>query len=584
MGYLGYDPDALAGLRARLDALAAEAARTSSDDPFAADALARYHAAAARLAGWRGRVDGVLSCGVDGPLTVVDLDEIALADVLHPAVAGWTLGFDRDAAGGVHGERLAELVLVRFDALLKDPVSARRLANALDALDPLAATAFAVALGPTRAATLLDRVASLTALGTARRHPSTAVGAVLDTLARSIGRAWPGVEAAPWLAALAGLDPFTAGRLCRAAGLPTAALATVAGAGLARWLDHGSTLVMGQPDQAGELHPPQLLLDALRGDPAAGRQVVAAWPDASLARLFGNTTVLGTTAGPFLAELVDPRQASPAEAGQVLTRVLPALRADADLVDKDLHGWLGAAAAPWLDGLALGGVVGGATWSWGEADPVALLDWVARSSVAADAVAVGAAALVGARWSAVRVGDRAAVLYDLGVAVGTAQRAAGDGHVWVARQADAVWHQLWSAPGTVLGVAVTGPVGAVVGFATGAGVARLAGLTERAGVLGAPTPPDRVERLAQRHAADAKIDHAARIVRLDLAGSPTAGPPPPDPLALAPGPDAVARYTDELDRWVAAGGRTDVRADVHAFGDGFGDGFDGLAHTPRSID
>src|SRR5262249_26074850 len=146
-----------------------------------------------------------------------------------------------------------------------------------------------------------------------------------------------------------------------------------------------------------------------------------------------------------------------------------------------------------------GGAVGGPPWSWGGIDRSALLHWVADSPAAADAIAAGAATLVAARWSAV-VGaagaDRSAVLRDLGVAGGAPRRAAGDGHVHVARIDDERWTLGWSLPGRLLGFVSkpAGPLGLAVSIGLGWGATSLADVWQRYRLPGAPPAPDAVER------------------------------------------------------------------------------------------
>jgi hypothetical protein len=579
MGFLGYDADALLRLRRAIEDVDDESRRISCGDPLASSSLATYRSAVAAFSDFHRRITAILSCGVTDEYRPVGVGlDVGLTDVVHPASSGWAVTTDPLAPAILdavaHARRLAELVLAAWRQLLGDPAQRMLLIAELDALDGTGAAAFLTAMGPDRGFAIVSEVAlreDAHAAAVGRRvEPASEL---VSALARALGRSWDHVDHDRWVELLSHADPYVTARVASSTSLPTAALTMVASAALRNFVAEG-TEAWVSVGTAGPEDPRTLILRALTRDPVAGRAVLAQMAGDDLPLVLGSHVMDGGVAGAFVRAITDPRSTTADEAGRVLTRVLPALRHE--MVSDELHHDLAAAAAPWLDGIALGRVIRqGDAWDWHGWRGDEILGWLAQTSAAADEIARGAATLVPSRWATVfDAPDPVAELHDVGVAVGAAQRAAGDGHVAVARIDDASYHALVSLPAKAVGL--VGKGGALVGLGVSAGVSQstraLGDLWQRNGWPGAPPRVVDVERRERRAAADAKVEHAATIASLTATVLKAPAPPTPDDLS-------PMEYADALDDYVARGGNPEVRDRAATFGDGFGDGFDGLAYV-----
>jgi hypothetical protein len=397
VGYLGYDPERLVRLRAFLDALVAERARTRFDDPLSYPAADSYGRASSGVLVSRDRIDAVLSCGLDSPFRPVILEaSLAAVDILRLDDPAWTTVTDPGVAhtdptlAAVH---LAEYLAASGLSDAFDPDTAGELNRRLQsvAADPSAAVAFVATLGVDDLAVLVDRLWTAIAApfdDAELRRADDALAAVASVVGQA-ERSRPGRWAEYVAHTLADGDrSITAvAALACGASLPPAALGVT--------FTRLSAAAMARPEPEPAVYAvdgtvmwstAQALSDALAVQPAAANAVVAALDAATLAWLLTETNASST--GPLLWAAASPFAQTAADAERAVGNVLSRVAGMHHLVTPELRGWLGAMVAPWGGQLVALPRPSYAT-AWAVAsDPVAVgqLRWILSAADAADIV------------------------------------------------------------------------------------------------------------------------------------------------------------------------------------------------------
>jgi hypothetical protein len=354
VGYLGYDPERLLRLRAFLEVLAAERARTRFDDPLSQPAADSYGRASSGVLASRDRIDAVLACGLDSAFRPVALEAtLAVVDVTRLDDPAWTTVTDPGtnhtdpALGAVH---LAEYLAASGLADAFDPTAATDLQSRLRAVaaDPSAAEAFMATLGDDNMAALVDRLWKAIAFPYAddeRRRATDALAALASVIGR-VDRARPGTWAAYVETALGDADrSITAvAVLARWASLPPTTLGPT--------FTRLSAAAMARPEPAvyaadGTVlwSTARALSDALAEQPSTANAVVASLDAATFGWLLIATSA--SAAGALLWAATSPFVHSELEAEQAVGNLLTRLAGVHRLVTPDLRGWLGAVVAPW---------------------------------------------------------------------------------------------------------------------------------------------------------------------------------------------------------------------------------------------
>lgn len=611
MGYLGYDPERLVRLRAFLDSLAAERARTRFDDPLSYPAAESYGRATSGVLASRDRIDAVLSCGLDSPFRPVALElSLAVVDVVRLDDPAWTTVTDPGIAhidpalAAVH---LAEYLAASGLADAFDPKTADDLKLRLHAVaaDPNAAAAFVAALGVADLAVIVDRLWMAIAApfdDGERRRAEDALASMASVVGQA-ERTRPG----PWSDyvehALADPDrSITAiAALARGASLPAATLGTT--------FTRLSAAAMARPEPEPAVYAAdgtvlwstgQALSDALAVQPAVANAVVAALDAATFAWLLTATNASST--GPLLWAATSPFVHTPAEAERAVANVLSRLAGAHHLVAPELRGWLGAMVAPWSGQLvALPRPSYATTWAVAS-DPVVVgqLRWILSAADAADVVTrwlvtTTPAGLSGVVANGAPTAER---VYDWAEQLGVVAARMSSERVDDARRRLTEWKQGWRLPlaaanSVVVHVVDLDPVSAFVAtqVLTVLEGRAVDGLADH-GLLGAPPLIDRVtvDEVRRFELIEATLVASARRTVFDALIArgqvpPDAEPPPGAEVTSA---NPMEGDTEAMRAWAARAspviGAEAVAAvtDVgNAMQNGFGRGHEQAEHDVR---
>jgi hypothetical protein len=573
VNYLGYDRGRVVALRRRLGDLADEAAALRFGDPLAADAAAAYRGAVTLMTGWLPVLTLIDACGFASPYRPVALDQAdpSRLDVLHPADAAWATVTDPRAAAPVsaadHARHVAEyLSSADLTAVVNDGGRQRELARVLAVAlaDNDQRAAFLAALGPeafSRVSEDLARIVSAKgASAAATRHADEAV-AILATLARAFGAAdrQGAIDGRLWENVLGGqTEAYATALLLRSAALAPEALARIA---LAVW-DRWNTRPLDDIDEraATSEQTPAILVDVLRAEPLAAREVLGRLDDDGLALLFGPALDQDRVRDLLLAS-ADPRLGPPDDAEASVVNVVRFLATHQDLAGG-VHDAMGAYIGPYLENLLGDCDLSGypaRRWDLGRPDPLPLVAWIPRSETAATAMEAYLDAIVTARLGALAATGTfdGQLVHHLGAIAGAVDGLVGDAHVLAAEHQN----ELWTAIGATLSTVVTTGAVATLNVA-GLGASDLIGLSVDAGVTwilgrwtaadgpGAPTPlatavaaeGDTIEQRRGRREA-AYLGAMFAVGRSTGALPQSAAPPPFDPSEP---------YLATRNRWLAS--------------------------------
>jgi hypothetical protein len=611
VGYLGYDPERLLRLRAFLEELAAERARTRFDDPLSLPAADSYGRASSTVLASRDRIDAIRACGQDSTFRPVALDvTLAAVDVIRLDDPVWTTVTDPGTnhtdpvLGAVHlAQYLAATGLV--DAF--DPATTGDLQTRLHAVaaDPVSAEAFMATLGNNDLAVLVDRLWTMiaTPYADADRRRASDTLAALAPIVGSVERTRQGTWAAYVDSALGDEDrSITAiAVLARWASLPSAALGPtftrLSGAAMARPAWEPAVYAA---DGTVLWSTAQALSDALAGQPRVANSVVASLDAATFGWLLTATNASST--GPLLWAATSPFVHSEAEAERAVGNVLVRLAGAHRLVTPELRSWLGTVVAPWSGRLvALPRPNYAATWAV-ALDPVAVgqVRWILAATDAADVVTrwLVTTTPAGLRDVLASGAPTAERVYDWAEQLGVAAARISSERLDDARRRLAAWRKGWRLPlaaGNTVAVHLL-DLGVVAGFVASqilvAAEDRALDRVADRGALGAPPPIERVtvNEVRRFELIEATLVATARRTVLDQLVAtgrvPAGSEPPPEVQVTSDNPmegdtEALRVWQNRALKAIGADAVAAVTEVGTAAQNGFGRGRDQAEHDPR---
>jgi hypothetical protein len=374
-GFLGFDPDRLDALLRLLDEVGSEAERWRSSEPAGQIAVRHLRTGVANLLELRREIRRVLASGVLQRTFPV---------ALLPPVPG--LALPRRWLVATTAPRTPTDLVTRAEVLLVE-LLARVSPSGLrtswrDLVEPLrsiaagdddAATALIAGLGPDGLAFVLERLHAADLPG-ADHLPDGGTRSVAQAVAVLLGRhlSRPGVDPAPWEAALAALPGHALARVVSSAELPDATLARLTRSLFERPPAPGAVVGGEGPTDIDRAAA------ALARRPTAAREVLASLDAEARWRLLAEPTHGGIPA--LLRTLADRGPSAAPAVARALPQWIDTVRAAPVAPREDNRAALGDVFGAWIDEL-VGSTVGVGGWpARSSAELQDALTLVARSA------------------------------------------------------------------------------------------------------------------------------------------------------------------------------------------------------------
>jgi hypothetical protein len=415
-GTLGYDPDALRGLRSAIVSLHDALAPLSSDDPAAQGPLAPVAGLRAGLDSWDRTIGSILSANLFTPLPSCAADDIVDGVLAGLAAQGWVLVPELplldlpEPSGSPPPVGVAEARAIgealspdQVGLLLQDDAGRTWLLQRLTVIDsdPTLRAAFVGALHDPAA--ILNALASLTTWRL--QHP------VLTSLPNACGVDRGERDLEQLIGFVAGaasggdvkqllsdpdLGPMAAAFVVRTSDLHGADLAEATATVLRRFQAERAD-GRWAPTLDGSVVPGDLVLPVVANDQVASRAFVhIALDDPDL---LISSTYDAEAVKLIVLTATDRHTVAAAEAGEVITCLVRIGKADDPTLRPsigphiDLRTILGDVSSPWLDHFSASG---SDDWPWGDQRPDLALRWMLGDPTSAAAIMNGLRGMIAA--------------------------------------------------------------------------------------------------------------------------------------------------------------------------------------------